>query len=213
VNPQANFWLDIAIFEEAYQKVHDTPLNALSDQNVKDLNEAVDLYRGDLMDGCYQDWCLFERERLQGMYQEMLNTLTGFYEIHQEYKKGLVYAQRLLSCDHAAERTHRLMMRLYYYSGNRTQALRQYKVCEDALRTELDVSPSQKTIELYEQIRADTLPPPEPLQNPAGEASSVPPSTLADALHHMQHIQQTLNEMQSQIQNEIQVIEKVLDTP
>lgn len=212
VDAQACYWLDVAIFEETYQKIYDQPVMALTEQNVQDLNLAVDLYRGDLMDGCYLDWCLFERERLQGIYQKMLHILTGYYEIHQEYENGLIYARRILSFDHASERTHRLMMRLYYFSGNRTQALRQYKACEEALQAELDVCPSQKTIALYEQIRADTLPAPERLQRRAEDTVRAVPLSLANTLQHMQHFQQTLNEIQSRLQNEIQAIEKVLET-
>ena len=33
------------------------------------------VYRGDLLEGCYQDWCLFERERLQNAYLAMLDKL------------------------------------------------------------------------------------------------------------------------------------------
>ena len=211
VNPQSVYWLDIASFESAYQTVKDIPVQNLTDQDITMLAEAVDLYRGDLMDGCYQDWCLYERARLQEIYQSLLNTLAYHYELHQEYENGLDYARRMLNCDYANERTHRQLMRLYYFSGNRTQALRQFKTCEEALRTELDVQPSQKTILLYEQMRADTLPPPMIVPSREDAPGTMTPGMLADSLERMQHLQEMLRQMQSQLQSEILALEKALE--
>ena len=44
-------------------------------------------------------------------------------------------------------------MRCYSRQGQRPLALRQFQICAEALRTELDVEPSPATAELYERIR------------------------------------------------------------
>ncbi len=64
----------------------------------------MDLYRGDLLEGWYQEWCLFERERLQNAYMLMLDKLMGYCEAHSEYEQGLVYGDLILRLDHASER-------------------------------------------------------------------------------------------------------------
>jgi hypothetical protein len=39
----------------------------LNEAQAQLLKDAVNLYCGDLLEGWYQDWCLFERERLQSI--------------------------------------------------------------------------------------------------------------------------------------------------
>ena len=38
-----------------------------------ELRAHASVYDGDLFDGCYQDWCLLERERLQNVYLVLLD--------------------------------------------------------------------------------------------------------------------------------------------
>jgi DNA-binding SARP family transcriptional activator len=57
-------WLDVRVFDEALVRVRGIPGHALDLVHAAVLEEAVQLYRGDLLEGWYQDWCLYERERL-----------------------------------------------------------------------------------------------------------------------------------------------------
>jgi len=75
VNPQADFWLDVAAFEQAFALVQGEPGQALKPASVQAVQAAIPLYRGDLLEGWYQEWCLFERERLQSMYLAMLENM------------------------------------------------------------------------------------------------------------------------------------------
>lgn len=155
VNPQADFWFDIAEFEKAWSLVQGQQGTALQNAAVKALRYAVELYQGDLLEGWYQDWCIYERERLQNIYLAMLDKLMVYCEAQQAYEEGLAYGMRILRYDRAHERTHRRMMSLYYHAGDRAAALRQYQRCQVVLQEELGVSPSHLTTTLYEQIQAD----------------------------------------------------------
>jgi DNA-binding SARP family transcriptional activator len=44
---------------------------------------------------------------------------------------------------------HRLAMRVYAAQGNRAAVARQYALCQQALREEIDVPPSPQTERLY----------------------------------------------------------------
>ena len=87
----------------------------------------------------------------------LLDKLVQYCEIHQKYDAGLAYGWQILRHDHAYERAHRQLMRLYALSGDRTQALHQYQRCVNALQVELGVEPSARTRQLYDQIQADTF--------------------------------------------------------
>ena len=54
-----------------------------------------------------------------------------------------------------AEDAHRLAMLSYLKSGQRAQALRQYRLCERILRAEFDAEPEAATRLLFDQLRLD----------------------------------------------------------
>lgn len=152
-----DLWLDVAVIEQAYTPAQDTQGRDLDIDRARNLQGAVQLYKGDLLENWYQDWCLYERERLQNIYLAILDKLTSYCEAHEEFETGIVYGTRILFFDRASEHTHRQLMRLQYLAGNRTRALRQYERCIVALDEELSVKPAKSTIALYDQIRADQL--------------------------------------------------------
>lgn len=157
INSASDFTLDINEFETAFESVQGRAGADLDPQTAHQLAKAVELHRGNLLEGWYHDWCIFERERLQSMHLAMLNKLMTYFETIEEYEMGLVYGQRILQFDRAHERTHWRMMRLHYLAGDRTAALRQYERCNAALDEELGVKPAKWTISLYNQIKADQL--------------------------------------------------------
>ena len=208
LNPQAEVWRDVAVFEQTFTMVQGLPGRGLHSEHISALQGAVDLYRGDLLEGCYQDWCLNERERLRHLYLAMLDKLMDYCEAHHEYEVGLVYGDRILSHDYARERTHRRLMRLHYLNGDRTAALRQYTQCTAALREELGVEPARQTVLLYERIKADRL-----SQLPETEvrlAEETPAAALVEMLDRLTRLSTELSDMQRRTQHEIEAIELTL---
>src|SRR5207244_2625849 len=66
---------------------------------------------------------------------------------------------RLLTLDPLQEPMHRALMQLYVDAGRRPAALRQYQLCVDVLRRELDVEPESATKALYQTILRAAPPP------------------------------------------------------
>lgn len=221
LNPAAELWLDIAVFERAFAAAREIPGRDLEPALAQSLDAAVQLYQGDLLEGWYQDWCFCERERLQSEYLIMLDKLMGYCEAHQEYEAGLAYGQQVMRYERARESTHRRLMRLHYLAGDRTAALRQYERCVAALAEELNVKPAKRTVTLYEQIRADAFESvmspqtrPEAINNPAGfsfssggTSAAVP---LAEVLDHLRGLRKSIAKIQRQVQQGIQAVEIVL---
>jgi DNA-binding SARP family transcriptional activator len=212
LNPSAALWLDIADFEQIFDRVKHKKAREMMLDDYTALEHAVNLYQGDLLEGWYRDWCLFERERFQGMHFTLLDKLVQYCEAHRKYDAGLAYGAEILRNDRAYERTHRQLMRLFYMAGDRTQALHQYERCVTALRDELGVEPSERTKWLYEQIRSDAFTPP-----PFAIGESVPTtrettSSLTDTLDHLKQFSEALVRIQFQVQNEITTLESKLST-
>ncbi|MCC7357833.1 MAG: AAA family ATPase [Anaerolineales bacterium] len=117
-----------------------------------DLARAVELYRGDLLPSCYDDWILPERECLREAHLNALDELRAHSEARGEDAAALAYAQRLLHADPLREETHRHVIRLHLRRGDRAAALRSYHHCATTLARELAVEPAPVTRELREQI-------------------------------------------------------------
>ena len=116
--------------------------------------QAIRLYRGDLY-GSTDVQGVVERERLRARYLSLLARLADYHYAQQDYGTCLDYTALLLTKDACREDAHRLAMRCYVRQGERAQALRQYRLCQDVLRAEFDVAPEPATTALFNQVRLD----------------------------------------------------------
>ncbi|HEY6232963.1 MAG TPA: bacterial transcriptional activator domain-containing protein [Pyrinomonadaceae bacterium] len=207
LNSQSGLWLDVADFEKAFSTTQGVPGKQLDKTNAELLKEAVKLYRGDLLDGCYHDWCLFERERLQNMYLSMLDKLMSYCEQHQEYEEGLGYGSTILRYDRASERTYRRLMHLQYRAGDRTGALRQYRRCVTALHEELGVKPERRTRAVYDYIRADELDKDKLLGDEPAKTEALP-----EVLGRLKRLHLLLATVQKRLQRDIKAVEQGMKT-
>jgi TolB-like protein/DNA-binding SARP family transcriptional activator len=122
------------------------------------LEEAAELYRGDLLDGigvhdpAFEDWLRGERQRLSERACEALSRLLD-HQVAGDSETAIATGRRLLAIDPLREATHRALMRLYAGKGERALALKQYQACCDVLAAELGVAPDPETEALAEEIR------------------------------------------------------------
>lgn len=211
VNSRACPWLDVAVFEQAFALSQGLPGERLDAQAAQALEVAVRLYEADLLEGWYQDWCLYERERLQNIYLAMLDKLMSYCETQRSYELGLIYGAHIIRYDRARERTHRQMMRLQYLAGDRTSALRQYERCVAALDEELGVKPDKSTQALYEQIRLDKLSDKAASEIEIETGADPAPASLPEFLNRLKHLRAVLTDIQRQIQQDIRAVELTLN--
>ena len=131
---------------------------AVSEGTPASLEQAVELYRGDLLSGlgvtepAFEDWLMTERERLRELALEALARLLAHQRTSGATARALQTALRLLALDPLQESVHRTLMRLYGQFGRRDAALRQYQECVEVLQRELGVEPEPETKALYQEI-------------------------------------------------------------
>jgi len=147
-----SYQLDIDRFESAARLCLPESKSELSDADVRLLEAAVELYNGDLLEGIYEDWCLYERERLRLAFLNILIRLMDHHSRKGKYEHALGYGRRILLLDPTREKVHRQIMLMHWMAGNRESALLQYRACGSILQTELGLKPSQETQQLYETI-------------------------------------------------------------
>ena len=86
------------------------------------LEQAVRLYRGDLLPACYEDWAVPEQQRLHHEQVEILSTLSNLHEMLGDNEGSVEAARRLTHLepfDHAAQER---LMRLLIAAGRPAEA-------------------------------------------------------------------------------------------
>ena len=115
---------------------------------------AVELYRGDLLEGYEDEWLVVERERLRALYLEALRGLCAARRRARDFTAAIQYAERLLSYDDLHEDALRELMSARYEHGDRSVALATYERFAGRLRDALDVAPMPETVALRDAIAA-----------------------------------------------------------
>jgi DNA-binding SARP family transcriptional activator len=150
-NVASDCWIDVVEFETRCNWAEATG-NTSPQQQALLYSQAVTFYDGDLLTDCYEDWCVIERERLRCLYARALKWLISYHLSRKEYAPAIEYARRALACDPLYEEVHRQLMQIYLALGQPTDALRQYRACEEIVRRELAQEPMPETQAFLGQI-------------------------------------------------------------
>jgi len=186
LDPSADLCLDVDQFHSlllAWQE-HGHPETDVCPECLTALAEAVELYRGDFLEGFtlrdspnFDEWQFFQTEGLRQELASALEQLVRGHSAQGVYESAIPYARRWVALDPLHEPAHRHLMQLYAWSGQRAAALRQYGECEQVLQEELGVPPEEETTQLYKAIKEK-----RPLPSP-GDRIATPIPSPAAALH------------------------------
>ena len=111
------------------------------------------LWAGELLPGWYDDWVIFERERLTQLRLHALEATAGLLTHQHRLDTALQLALEAVRTEPLRETaTHRLIC-VYLAEGNVSDAVHQYDLFRELLVRELGVEPS---LELTELIPAGT---------------------------------------------------------
>jgi DNA-binding SARP family transcriptional activator/tetratricopeptide (TPR) repeat protein len=141
--PTGACWVDI---EELDLALADAAREDRSvDERITSLRRATDLYGGDLLDGCYDDWLLPERERRRDRHLAALRQLADELLAQGRPAEAVVAARELIRREPLDEPAHRLLMAIHVAAGDRAGAVRAYHECVAVLERELGVEPAPAT--------------------------------------------------------------------
>ena len=142
--------VDAVLFENLVTSIDHSPL---LDQDPI-MQEAMHLYRGELLEGRVYDWCEEQREYFRGLYTRLLRRLAKNHRAIGDFSAAISHAVKLLEIDPCDEDAHRELILSYHLSGDRDAALSQFGRLRAALRTELSIEPSQSSIELWQYVQS-----------------------------------------------------------
>jgi DNA-binding SARP family transcriptional activator/class 3 adenylate cyclase len=127
-------------------------------KNAESLEQAVALYRGELLEGfnarapAFDDWLALERNRIREQGLTAMASLLEHSLARGANDRAISLALRILALDPLREPTHRALMQLYAKQGRYGSALKQYEICRSVLARELGVAPEQETTALFRDL-------------------------------------------------------------
>ncbi len=135
----SDFWLDISFLEDTADP---------------DLETEVSVYEGELLPGCYEDWVLLERDRLDASYERKMDRFLEQLLQEQRWTEVITWGERWIALGHVPETAFRALMMAHAATGELSKVEAAYQRCTDALEQEVGVDPSEETTQLYKSLLA-----------------------------------------------------------
>lgn len=150
INPER-----VVIDADHFQQLAD---DAQRSRTVTAYEAALAAYGGDLLpEDRYVDWCSERRQLLAELHVRLLLGLAEALEMDGAYSEAADRLRQAVEKDVTREDAHRRLIRAYAAMGDRDRALRQFHLCQDALRRELALTPQPETISLYQDLLQDRI--------------------------------------------------------
>ncbi len=158
-NPDVTLSLDVDAFSEA-------------SNDATRLEEAVALYRGDLLPELYDEWLDGFRERFRNIYLTVLTQLVSSLRKRGDLTRAIAMARKILEIDPWREDVVRRVVALRYELGDAAGAISEYRQFVARLRDEMGVDPMPETVALAERVAKGDA---------AGDEDDRVPETAAEA--------------------------------
>lgn len=144
-NDALDYDYDVETFSRNLEHAQNT--NARGEK-IAAYQRVMQLYQGRYLPDIDQKWTALEREHLHLSYLKAGINLGRLQLEDQDYQGALETSKRLLQEDDCLEPAHRLAMRAHAALGDINAVARQFERCQERLRDELDVPPSEETSQL-----------------------------------------------------------------
>lgn len=128
--------VDVASLRDYVALLRDQPGTSVPDSYLDHLGRA------ELLPGWYDDWVVFEQERLRQVRLSALELMTRQYLAGNEPGKAVIAALSAINIEPLRESAHLLLVQAHLAAGNRAAAVRAYRMFSVRLQAELGVQPS-----------------------------------------------------------------------
>lgn len=106
------------------------------------------LRRGELLPGWYEDWVIFERERIRHLRLHALEAAADRLAAHGHYAASLELALEAVRSEPLRESAHRAVIAVHLAEHNVAEALREYERFRTLLVDQLGIEPSQNLTDM-----------------------------------------------------------------
>jgi DNA-binding SARP family transcriptional activator len=150
--PSCPYVVDVQEFQRQIDLARRADLS--SPEKLTYYDAALQLYHGLFLPEFYDDWILWEQDRLKELYLKALEELGRLYLERREFRPLLTLAQAMLHVEPCCEAAHELRLEADLALGPWVMGLHHYQQMEQALEDELGVRPNGQLRVLHQQLMA-----------------------------------------------------------
>lgn len=143
-------WVDVTAFEALASA--SLRVGVEEGTAVPTLHQAIQLYRGPLLDGYYDEWVLVKRDKLEEIHLQVLQYLLRHEKAAGHYREALAFAQQLVEADPLRETSQREFIQLLFMLGHPETAVKQYEKYRQQLEHDLRLKPAPQITALVQQV-------------------------------------------------------------
>src|SRR5215207_6464054 len=152
LNPEFSYRIDTEEFDRLVAEGDAARRARDAESFVKTYEEAASLYRGEFMQGSYDEWVEEQRSYYREQYLRILEILAQTAQKSEDWARSLTLAQQILREDPFREDVHCHLLRAHAAQGNRVAVREQYETLRKLLHKELGVEPAAETQRIYKEL-------------------------------------------------------------
>ncbi len=152
LNPEFSYRIDTEEFERLVSDGEAGRRQRDFDRCISCYEQAIELRRGEFMQGSYDAWVEEQRSYYREQYLRMLESLAAVAQKKEEWLQSMDLAQRIVREDPFREDIHCMIMRAQAALGNRVAVKEQYERLREILQKELGVEPAMQTQKAYREL-------------------------------------------------------------
>jgi LuxR family maltose regulon positive regulatory protein len=154
LNPNFSYSIDTEEFDRLVAEGETARRAREFEKCISSYEAAIAIYRGEFMQGTYDDWVEEQRTYYREQYLRLLEALASVAQKTEDWTRSLQLAQQILRDDPFREDVHCMIMRALAGQGNRHAVKEQYETLRKLLRKELGVEPAAETQKVYRELIA-----------------------------------------------------------
>ncbi|OLE51407.1 MAG: hypothetical protein AUG51_23210 [Acidobacteria bacterium 13_1_20CM_3_53_8] len=152
LNPEFSYRIDTEEFDRLVLEGEQARRSREFTRCIDAYERAITLYRGEFMQGSYDEWAEEQRSYYREKHLQMLVALAAVAQSAEEWTRSLELAQEILRDDPFREDIHCMIMRAHAALGNRMAVKEQYESLRRLLKKELGVEPVAETQKVYQEL-------------------------------------------------------------
>ncbi len=154
-------WLDVWAFQHIMDGIEDNnnagkrgPGEKARIQEIMRLTEsALHIYKGHFLPAdALKSWSFSKREHLRAMFVQLMIRTGRDWEQSGQWKRAVECFEKGLEIDNLCEEFYQRLMICHQRLGQKAEAVKVYKLCRSMLASDLGITPSPKTEEIYSDL-------------------------------------------------------------
>ncbi|HZI20410.1 MAG TPA: tetratricopeptide repeat protein [Pyrinomonadaceae bacterium] len=155
LNPEFSYRIDTEEFDRRVTEGDAARRSRDAEGFIRAYEEAAALYRGEFMQGSYDEWVDEQRSYYREQYLRLLEILADAAQKVEDWARSVTLGHQILREDAFREDVYCRLMRAHAAQGNRVAVREQYETLRKLLRKELGVEPAAETRRIFRELTGE----------------------------------------------------------